>query len=285
MRHRRPASFRARFLSIGLCAIGLAAGCRSIIGLSEYSVEPVTSTSMSNDPDASDPAGMQDSGSGNGNNNGSADGSTTPDGDGGPMGNGGSAGSGGNTGGGGSAPMGGAGGAGGASGGAGGNLPNAGAGGAGNCSMPPEPSGCIQGPGGCDGVCQQDGSCLHECISAQQCGGSFEMSTVVACGPPSIEFPCVLDCKGGGPCPVANEVSCPDVAPCLIQCLEPGSCNGAFIMCRDGGCQVNCGAGGCDETTQVNCGTGPCIVICEPGADVEQTEGPSCDAQTFGCGQ
>lgn len=284
MRHRRPASSRARFLSIGLCAIGLAAGCRSIIGLSEYSVEPVTSTSTSNDPDASDPAGIRDSGSGNGSNNGSPDGSTTPDDDGGSTLNGGSSGS--NGGGGGSTPMGGAG-AGGASGGAGGNMPNAGAGGASDCGNPPNPSACIPpgSMGSCDGACQQDGSCLHECISAQQCGGSFDMSTIVACGPPSIGFPCVLDCKGGGPCPVANEVSCPDVAPCMVQCLEPGSCTGAFIRCKGGGCQVNCGAQGCDETTEVICGTGPCIVICEPGADVEQTEGLSCDAEKLGCGQ
>jgi hypothetical protein len=253
----------------------LAAACRSIIGLDEYSVEPVDSTPTNNDPDASDPQSGPDSGNGNG--TGNADGSVTPNDDGGSLPNGGSSGAGGN----GGAPAVGGGGAGGA-GGAGG-MPNAGAGGSNDCSEPVTPSGCISGPGGCDGMCQGD-SCVHVC-SSPDCGGSFEMSTIVACGPPSIQFPCIVDCKGGGLCPSAIEVSCPDVAPCMIQCIEPGSCNGARIVCRGGGCQVNCGALGCDETTQVDCGTGPCIVVCEPGADVDQTPGLSCDAQAFGCGQ
>jgi hypothetical protein len=273
VRHRRPASYRAV-----LCVIGLAAACRSIIGLDEYAVEPAGSSSMNDDPDASDPQGGRDAGNGSGNDSGGNDGSVPPDDDGGSLPNGGASGAGGD---GGSPPMGGAG-AGGAVGGGG----NAGAGGNDQCGPPPQPSACVPGPGAgsCDGICQAD-SCVHECVSPQDCGGSFEMSTIVACGPPSIEFPCILDCRGGGPCPAAVEVSCPDVAPCMVQCIEPGSCTGAFIRCKGGGCQVNCGAEGCDDTTEVICGSGPCIVFCEPGADVAQTEGPSCDAQKVGCGQ
>jgi hypothetical protein len=217
---------------------------------------------------------MNDSGTSNGNPDATFD-------DGGAMPNGGSPAMGGNDGGG--TPVGGGGAGGMSGGGAGGQVAASGAGGNGGneCAMPPQPGACLPGP--CDGTCEND-ACVHECAAEGMCGGSYDMNMIVACGPPTIDFPCILDCKGGGVCPIADEVSCPDVAPCVIQCLEPGSCTGARIQCRGGGCQVNCSAAGCDDTTEVLCGTGPCLIFCEPDADVTLTPGLSCDVQKLGCG-
>jgi hypothetical protein len=263
----------------------LIGACRSIIGLSDFVVDPnpedggADSGQPSGDGDGDDGNG---SGSGNGDGDGDGDGDNGGDGDGDGDGGGDGDGDGDNGGGGNSAGGMSAGGNG------SGGQPAGGGAGSGDCGEQPSFEPCTTGPGQCDGQCQTANGpmgpydvCIRQCES-DDCGGAFVTNEIAACGPPEVEFPCLFLCEGG--CSIALEVSCPSDAPCTIDCTMPGACLNSTITCRNGGCLVMCSDAGCDVTTEVNCGTGPCLVDCVFGGDVTQNAGPSCDAQTMGCG-
>jgi hypothetical protein len=70
---------------------------------------------------------------------------------------------------------------------------------------------------------------------------------------------CLIECEQPGSCD--GEVECPFGFECVVRCEGAGSCSGG-IDCRDAdACEIRCiGPGSCSD--QLECGAGVCEISC-----------------------
>jgi hypothetical protein len=103
-----------------------------------------------------------------------------------------------------------------------------------------------------------------------------------ALGPPGTG-PCPPECSAGcedGICTVrcdslsqcaGKEVVCPEDWPCVVRCVDEGSCQDSNLHCGSRGCHVICDASWSCENTTIHCGDGPCEAVCiEGGGSLHQ---------------